>query len=72
MTVEASTQGRHTAAAHNSPGFPVPIMNRFFLIAAAVGLLAIAVGVLALGAFPPDPRPQPVQKVLPNDKFQTH
>jgi len=47
-------------------------MNRFFLIVVAVGLVAIAVGVLALGAFPPTPNPQPVQKVLPNDKFQTH
>lgn len=45
-------------------------MRRVFLIVVLVGLVALAVGVLALGAFPPPPRQQPVQHVIPNDKFQ--
>ncbi len=47
-------------------------MSRIFLLVVAVGLVIVAVAVLALGAFPPNPAPHPVQKVLPNDKFQTH
>ncbi len=47
-------------------------MSRIFLIVLAVGVLVIAVGMLVLGAFPPAINPHPVQKVLPNDKFQTH
>lgn len=46
-------------------------MSRIFLIVVAVGLVVIAVGVLVLGAFPPSPHQQPVQRVLPNDRFQT-
>ncbi len=37
-----------------------------------VGLLLLGVGVMMLGAFPPQPHPQTVEKVLPNDKFQSH
>ena len=36
-------------------------------------LSAILLGtllLLLLGAFPPQPTPQPVQRVLPNDQFQ--
>jgi len=29
-------------------------------------------GVAILGAFPPNPHVRPVEKVLPNDKFQSH
>jgi hypothetical protein len=47
-------------------------MIRIFLVVVAAGLLLLAVGVLMLGAFPPTPHTQPVEKVLPNDKFQTH
>ncbi len=46
-------------------------MSRIFLVVVAVGLLIVAAAVLVLGAFPPNPNPQPVQRVLPNDKFQT-
>jgi hypothetical protein len=45
-------------------------MIRIFLVVVAAGLLLLAVGVLILGAFPPNPQPHPVEKVLPNDKFQ--
>jgi len=44
-------------------------MNRVLLIAAAV-LLVIVLGTVLLGAFPPQPRTEQVQHVLPNDRFQ--
>jgi hypothetical protein len=42
------------------------------IIVVLLGLLIAGIGLLALGAFPPDPHPQQVQKVLPNDHFQVH
>lgn len=47
-------------------------MSRFFLIVVAAGLLLIGVAVVILGAFPPNPAQHPVQRTLPNDKFQGH
>jgi hypothetical protein len=44
-------------------------MRRIFLLVLLLGAILMAVGLLALGAFPPDPSPRPVQKVLPNDRF---
>jgi hypothetical protein len=44
-------------------------MGRIFLIVLVLGLLGLGVAVLGLGAFPPDPKVQPIQKVLPNDRF---
>lgn len=47
-------------------------MNRVTLIAAVVAavMLVVLVGGLLLGAFPPQPRTEQVQHVLPNDRFQ--
>jgi hypothetical protein len=45
-------------------------MSRIFLIVVAVGLVILAVGVVVLGSFPPNPPAKPVEKVLPNDRFQ--
>ena len=45
-------------------------MARIFLVIVLLGLVAMGVGVLALGAFPPEPRTQQIQKTLPNDRFQ--
>ncbi len=45
-------------------------MHRMFLIVVLLGLVALGVGFLVLGAFPPEPHPQQIQKVLPNDRFQ--
>ena len=45
-------------------------MRRIFLLVVVLGLVLLGIGVLALGAFPPDLHPQPVQKTLPNDRFQ--
>jgi hypothetical protein len=45
-------------------------MHRMFLIVVLVGVVVIGLGFLVLGAFPPEPHQQEIQKVLPNDKFQ--
>jgi hypothetical protein len=47
-------------------------MIRIVLAVVVVGLVLLGVGALMLGAFPPQPHPQAVEKTLPNDKFQTH
>ncbi len=47
-------------------------MLRAFLMILAAGLIALAAGLAYLGAFPPAPHVQTVEKVLPNDKFQSH
>ena len=48
------------------------MMIRIFLIVVVAGLLILGGVVVFLGAFPPKPAPHPVEKVLPNDKFQTN
>jgi hypothetical protein len=45
-------------------------MNRIFLLIVLAGLVLIGAGALLLGAFPPAPHVQPVEKVLPNDQFK--
>ncbi len=45
-------------------------MSRILLIAIVAVLLLVVGGVLMLGAFPPQPRTEQVQHVLPNDRFQ--
>mgnify|MGYP005817217683 CR=1 FL=1 len=47
-------------------------MIRIFLAVVVVGLVALGIGALMLGAFPPQPHQQSVEKVLPNDRFQSH
>lgn len=44
-------------------------MRRLFLLVLLLGFTIVAVGMLVLGAFPPGPHVQTVQKVLPNDRF---
>lgn len=44
-------------------------MRRLFLFVLLIGLVLLGAGLLALGAFPPDPKPQEVRRVLPNDRF---
>ena len=46
-------------------------MRRFVWILFVLIILGLAGGFLALGAFPPRPQVQTIQKVLPNDRFQT-
>jgi hypothetical protein len=47
-------------------------MIRIFLIVIAAGLVILAAAAVMLGEYPPQPVTHPVEKVLPNDKFQTH
>jgi hypothetical protein len=47
-------------------------MTRIFLIVLVVGLLLLGVVMVVLGTFPPNPSQHPIEKVLPNDKFQPH
>jgi hypothetical protein len=47
-------------------------MTRIFLIVVTAGLVLIGVAVVYLGTFPPNPTPHPVEKVLPNEKFQSN
>ena len=46
-------------------------MSRIFLILAVMVLVLFGAGALLLGAFPPTPHVQPVEKVLPNDQFKS-
>jgi hypothetical protein len=47
-------------------------MTRIFLIVVVVGLVLLGGVVVYLGAFPPNPTSHPVEKVLPNEKFQSN
>ena len=45
---------------------------RLLLIVLAILLLAVVGGLGYLGMNPPNPTSKPVEKTIPNDKFQTH
>ena len=45
-------------------------MSRIVLIVVAAVLVLLGAGALLLGAFPPAPHVQPVERVLPNDQFK--
>ena len=47
-------------------------MRSVFLFVVLIGSLVLAVGLLALGAFPPDAHQKQIQKVIPNDRFAPH
>jgi hypothetical protein len=47
------------------------MFRRPVLLLAAILLALLAVGLVVVGAFPPSVDPKPVEKVLPNDRFQT-
>ena len=44
-------------------------MGRLFFVVVLLGLVVAGLGFLALGAFPPEPKPAPIHKVMPNDRF---
>jgi len=48
------------------------VRGRVLLIVLVVLLLALVGGLGYLGLNPPNPVSKPVEKVLPNDKFQAH
>jgi hypothetical protein len=45
-------------------------MRRLFILVFVAFLVLLLAGLLVLGAFPPHVHRQPVEHVLPNDKFQ--
>lgn len=47
-------------------------MIRVLLFVFLAGLVALAGGVLMMGAMPPAAHQQAVEKVVPNDRFQGH
>jgi len=47
------------------------MFRRPILLLAVILLALVAVGLLAVGAFPPTVTPTPVERVVPNDRFQT-
>ena len=47
------------------------MVRRPILLLAAILIALVVVGLLAVGAFPPSATPTPVERVLPNDRFQT-
>lgn len=61
-----------TCRARPAPEFDGGVAIRIFLFVVLAGLVALAGGALMLGAFPPQPHPQSIEKVLPNDKFGQH
>ncbi len=48
----------------------LPMFRRPFLLIFLVLMGALLAGVLALGAFPPAVNQAPVERILPNDRFQ--
>jgi hypothetical protein len=46
-------------------------MNRIFFVILVAVVVLLGAGALLLGAFPPNPHVQPVEKVLPNDQFKS-
>jgi hypothetical protein len=47
-------------------------MRSSLLFVLVVGVIVVLIGMFVLGEFPPQPHPKQVEKVLPNDRFQTH
>ena len=45
-------------------------MSRFTFLVLCLLAVVIIGGVVMLGAFPPQPHTEQVQRVLPNDRFQ--
>lgn len=75
ITHPVSTLPVHQAIAHHAdrpPGCEGEAPIRIFLFVVLTGLVAIVGGVLMMGAFPPQPHPVMIEKVLPNDKFGQH
>jgi len=48
------------------------VRGRILLIILAVVVVALVAGLGYLGLNPPNPASKPIEKVLPNDKFQVH
>lgn len=46
-------------------------MRRLVLFLLLALVLLAGIGFVVLGAFPPEPAQRPVERVLPNERFQT-
>jgi hypothetical protein len=46
------------------------MFRRPVMLLVAILVAAVAIGLLALGAFPPGVTPVPVERTLPNERFQ--
>lgn len=46
-------------------------MRRFIAYLVLFLIIALAGGFVAIGLFPPEPVQQPMERVLPNENFQT-
>lgn len=57
------------AWARHVGGLSARLMSRFFVFIFALFLALVIVGFVVIGAFPPHAHRQPVEHVLPNDKF---
>ena len=71
MITKTSTVGHAQAKLAQCHGVTFAQMSRIFLILAIMVLVLSGAGALLLGAFPPTPHVQPVEKVLPNDQFKS-
>ena len=69
MAADASTRRTGQAKVQESVS---QSMFRIFLIVLAAGVVILAAATVFLGENPPRPVSHPVEKVLPNDKFQSH
>jgi hypothetical protein len=81
MIHKASTCAVHraTPGRPSGPGLEMPLsdieelcrVRVRVLIIVVILVLAVVGGLVVLGLNPPTPAPKAVEKVLPNDKFQT-
>jgi hypothetical protein len=71
MAVEASTAGQQQAKLAWPFGVVDRPMNRIFLVVVVAVAVLLGAGALLLGAFPPNPHEQPIEKTLPNDQFKS-
>lgn len=46
-------------------------MRRPLTLVLLIIVVLLVAGFLALGIFPPDPRVEPVERVIPNERFRT-
>ena len=68
--LRCTTTKASTPAAAREGDQPPMFRHPILLIAAIVGGVLV-IGLLAIGAFPPSVEPQPVERTLPNERFQT-
>lgn len=71
LTLLRDTMGKASTASPAREDPAAPMFRRPFLLLAVILLGLVSIGLLAVGAFPPSVSPTPVERVVPNDRFQT-